>query len=368
VFGRIKSPRAFLLLFVLLQLPLAAGVAFFNYYIDPMWCFDHAGRFNSVQEDIDDRQQKTNYLSFVKRGYDTLIIGNSRVKMMSQYDFGPRAFNYAVNGMTPREFNAYIDYAKKANGRDFDLIVVGLSFAFSNDTFKYPSGHEPSFYFDNTGRPGYRWQLLLNGDVFSRSLTNLKHSLRNDSTVSFDRNTVEHVNLSRVNVEQQLQAGIVDARDTYRSKYHYLEEFRSILETIRKNNPRSQVVAFTTPVSEPLFLAMVEQGRFPEYRRWLKDAVDALGEVHHFEYLNSVTRDYRRYFMDGHHCLPATATLMIHRMQGKADPALPDDFGMLVNRANFEEKLDQLEAESIEALNKARPGKAPAVSASLSRK
>ncbi|HJV34869.1 hypothetical protein [Geomonas sp.] len=366
--GRIKSHRVFLLLFVLLQLPLAAGVALFNYYIDPMWCFDHANRYNSTQEDIDDRQQKTNYLTFVKKGFDTLIIGNSRVKMMNQFEFGPKAFNYALNGMTPKEYNAYIDYARKANGKDFDVIVVGLSFAMTNSAFEYPSGHEPSFYFKNATRPGYRWQMLLSGDAFSHAWTNLRHSLKNDSTVSFDRNTVEHVNLGRVNVEQQLQMGLIDTRDTYRKNYHYLEEFRSILETIKKNNPHSRIVAFTTPVTEPLYSAMVEQGRFPEYRRFLKEAVEVFGEVHHFEYLNSVTKDYRRHFMDGHHYLPATADLMIHRMQGKPDPAVPADFGMLLNSSNFEEKLAQLETESVASLKKTNPSADPAASASTSRK
>lgn len=342
--SRKLSHKKFLLWLALLQIPLAVAVALFNYYIDPMWCFPHANRHNSVQADIEDRQQKTNYLTYGDKKYDTLIIGNSRVKMMCQYEFSPGAFNYAVNGMTPKEYRAYIDYAKKMNGKDFDTIVIGLSFAMTNKYFEYPSNHEPTFYFDNANRFPYRYVLLLSGDILSRSWANFKHALKKDITVSFDRNTVEHINKSRINLRDHLRFDLTDTRDTYRSRYVYLEEFRSILEGIKKDNPKTKFIVFTTPVSEPLYSAVVTEGRWPEYRRWLKEIVDVFGEVHHFEYLNSVTRDYHRYFMDGHHYFPETASMMIHRIKGVADPKVPADFGMLVNSSNLEEKLREIEA------------------------
>jgi hypothetical protein len=346
--GRRKGTyKRFVWCAALVQLPLALAVCLLNYLMDPMWCFPHAHRYNCVQHDIDDRQQKTNYLTFGGRKYDSLIIGNSRVKMMNQFDLGPRAYNYAVNGMTPREYDAYISYAKKVNGRPFDQILIGISFAMSNKQFEYPSGHEPSFYFNNANRPGYRYQLLLNGDVLCRSWSNFRHVLARDITVYFDRNTVEHVNRARVHLDNHLPLDLSDARDTYRSKYQYLQEFRSVLQTIKRHNPGSRIVIFTTPVSEPLYRAMVDEGRFEDYKRWLRDAVEVFGEVYHFEYLNGVTRNYHRHFIDGHHFDPETGTLMLHRIKGVPDPALPADFGMVLNKANFDEKLRQIEHDSL---------------------
>jgi hypothetical protein len=346
MFGRKRRYQRFLYLFVLLQAPLALAVGLFNYTIDPMWCFNHANRYNCVQADIDDRQQKTNYLTFGNKRYDTLIVGNSRVKMMNQYDFGPGAYNYAVNGMSPREYDAYINYAKKANGRDFDRIVIGLSFAMSNRQVEYASGHEPSFYFDNANRFPYRWLLLFNGDVFTRSWSNLRHSMAKDLTVYYDRDTVEHVNKGRVNLDNHMPFDLADMRETYRDRYDYLSELRSVLEQVKRNNPRSRITVFTTPVSEPLYSSMVSEGRFEEYKKWLRDLVGVFGEVHHFEYLNTPTREYRQYFIDGHHYAPETGTLLVHRMKGIADPALPADFGMVLNASNLEEKLRQIEQAS----------------------
>ena len=45
---------------------------------------------------------------------------------------------------------------------------------------------------------------------------------------------------------------------------------------------------------------MIQSGRWEDYKRWLHDAVDVFGEVHHFMYLNSVTKNLDNY-MDGHH-------------------------------------------------------------------
>lgn len=344
--GRKRQYRKFLLWILLLQGALVATMVLLNYVIDPMWCFQHANRYNCRQDDIDDRQQKTNYLTFGGKKYDTLIIGNSRVKMMNQFVFGPHAYNYAVNGMTPREYDAYINYAKRINNKDFDRIVIGLSFGMSNRHFKYPSGHEPAFYFDNANRFGYRWLLLMEGDLLRRSLSNLIHAFFDNATVYYDRNTVEHVNKSRVHIDKSMAAHLADAHETYRSNYAYLGELSSVLETIRKNNPTSRITVFTTPVSEPLYDAMVAEGRYEDYKRLLRDAVHVFGEVYHFEYLNTVTRDYRRYFIDAHHYDPETGVLMINRMKGSIS-ALPADFGMVLNRSNIDEKLRQIEEQHL---------------------
>ncbi|MDD3269201.1 MAG: hypothetical protein PHX14_07760, partial [Syntrophomonadaceae bacterium] len=49
----------------LILLPLAA-VAGFNYYIDPLWNFNHANPYNTIQASFDERQQKTNQVTFGK--------------------------------------------------------------------------------------------------------------------------------------------------------------------------------------------------------------------------------------------------------------------------------------------------------------
>lgn len=45
---------------------------------------------------------------------------------------------------------------------------------------------------------------------------------------------------------------------------------------------------------------MVEEGKLDDYERRLRDLVDVNGEIYHFEYLNSVTRDNGQNFSTVH--------------------------------------------------------------------
>ncbi|HJV34867.1 hypothetical protein [Geomonas sp.] len=359
MFGQ-KKYRRFLCLFFVFTPLLCGMAAAVNYYIDPMWCFRHANRYNGVQCDIDDRQQKTNYLKCrAGEGYDTLMIGNSRVMLMNQNDFGPHTFNYAVAGMLPIEFPEYINYAKKVNGKSFQRIVIGLSFAPTNEECSYFAGKAPSYYFKNADNPLYRYGLLFSRDVLNKSLYNYHNSSRFGVTVYTDRYNVRHVRKERVKLEENLRANLEDTVNSYRNHFRYLEGYRSILESIKKDNPGTDFKVFTTPVSKPLFCAVVNEGRLPDYERWLRESVEVFGEVQHFEYLNSVTRNYQSYYMDGHHYYPEAGTLIAHKVMGVADQAIPADFGMLVTRANIDEKLKEIEASAAECAVTAG-GKAPA--------
>ena len=63
------------------------GVVYFNYYIDPLWNFNHKNEWNDFQDGFDERQQKTNYILSHPFQYDSLMIGTSRVTYMNQFEF-----------------------------------------------------------------------------------------------------------------------------------------------------------------------------------------------------------------------------------------------------------------------------------------
>ena len=49
--------------------------------------------------------------------YDGVILGSSRTTFINENDFtGLNAFNYAVSSTDPREYDAYIEYAKEQKG------------------------------------------------------------------------------------------------------------------------------------------------------------------------------------------------------------------------------------------------------------
>jgi hypothetical protein len=85
---------------------------------------------------------------------------------------------------------------------------------------------------------------------------------------------------------------------------------------------------------------MVEEGKLDDYERWLRDLVEVSGEVHHFEYLNSVTRDRGENFFDGSHYYPEIGKVMAHFIMGSPDVERPPDFGILLNKANIDAQLE----------------------------
>lgn len=333
-----KYRRWFSVTLILILLPLA-GLAGFNYYIDPLWNFRHANACNYIQKSFDERQQKTNLVHAGHFDYDTLLLGSSRVTFINQYEFpGYHVFNYSVSNMTLEEYDPYIEFAKKQRGQDFDTILLGLDF-FTTSRNIEKTFHEPSYYINNTEEFGYRYKTLLSLDVLEYAKTNYAWSKAGVAiNFAYDRCNVK--TLMRSNEAEQ-EKRFVSTLQKYRkdlySNYEY-ENVREILQTIREHNPNSRIIVFTTPVAEPLYQAMVEAGLLPYYEQWLRDIVAVYGSVYHFMDLNTITLD-RSNFYDPSHLYPDICTLEAHRLIDCPDPDVPKDFGKKLNADNLEEYL-----------------------------
>jgi len=91
-----KYCRCWLVITITVMLLPLFVVGGFNYYIDPLWNFAHAHKYNRIQIAFDERQQKTNRLHFSPADYDTLILGSSRTTYMDHSELvGYQAYNYA---------------------------------------------------------------------------------------------------------------------------------------------------------------------------------------------------------------------------------------------------------------------------------
>ncbi|MEN6347919.1 MAG: hypothetical protein ABFD08_00770 [Syntrophomonas sp.] len=314
---------------ILLPLILVAG---FNYYIDPLWNFNHANRYNRIQASFDERQQKTNRVNFGRFDYDTLILGSSRVTYISQYDFtGHRAFNYAVSNMLLDEYYDYVEYAKLKNGRDFDYIILGLDFYNTNKNLKREF-HEPAFYINKSNEPAYRYKTLLSTDVLKYSWQNFKASKAGiPQNFAYDRSNVKTLNI----VLQKEKAAKINAtldkyrRDLY-SHYEYTD-VKGILTKLKQSNPHTKFIVFTTPAAEPLFELMKEQGLYPYYQRWLSDCADIFGELYNFMGPNTITANLDNYY-DASHIYPQIGTLLAHKITGCPDTRIPADFGLKLKK------------------------------------
>lgn len=313
----------------LILLPLAAAAGF-NYYIDPLWNFNHANPYNTIQASFDERQQKTNQVTFGKFDYDTLILGSSRVTYISQYDFtGHRAFNYAVSNMLLDEYDDYVEYAKRKNGRDFDYIIIGLDFYNTNQNLQREF-HEPAYYINKSNEFAYRYKTLLSTDVLKYAVQNFKSSrLGVPQNFAYDRRNVKTLNLTAPEEKAaKVNATLEKYRQDIYSNYEYTD-VKGILTKLKHHNPQTKFIVFTTPVSQPLFDLMREQGLYPYYQRWLTDCVEVFGQLHNFMGYNSVTTSLDNYY-DASHIYPQVGTLLAHKLSGCPDPRIPEDFGVLL--------------------------------------
>lgn len=322
-------------------------IAVFNYFMDPMWTFGSNHKYNQIQTVINERQQKTNDLYFNHEQYDTLLIGSSRTTYINQHEFSDRkVYNYAVADLSFKDYNHMIEFAKSQKGfKDLDTIIIGVDF-FKTSIAETSADSNFHTYIEQAKEPFYRYKNLLSLGVldYSRHNYNLSKAGKVVEPRNYNReNVAEAFQIDSQEREKETREKINKFRNEFYKdeKYEYNKEFKEMLETIKKNNPDKEFILFTTPIYSGLFDALIEEGRYPDYVRWLEDITEVFGEVYHFMYPNSVTSNIDNYF-DGHHFYPNVGTMIAHVINGERGVGEPADFGVLIKKDELEDRLNQL--------------------------
>lgn len=315
-------------------------MALFNWFIDPLWAFPHSHKYNDVQESFNERQQKANKLRYDHKDYDSLLLGSSRSTYINHHEFnGYQVFNFAVSNMLPIDYAAFVDYANSVNNGGFSTIFIGVDFFATSVDMPF---EDPLPYFRKAHDPIDRMKSLLSIDTTKLSIKNLRASMDNQHTFkrNYNRDNIAIPGPSLFdNAESAIQYTVGRyKKSVYGETYSFATEYKQWLINMKISNPDTRFIVFTTPISAPLFHAMIEQGLYPDYERWIKTLTSVFGEVYNFMYVNSVTLDPDNY-SDGHHFLPHVGTLIAHRLTGVQEGGLPDDFGHKVNSSNIEEYL-----------------------------
>lgn len=330
-----------------MSLPLLV-IGGFNYYIDPLWNFDHANRFNSIQIAFDERQQKTNRLNYSRTDFDTLLLGSSRTIYMNPNDLpGHRTYNYSLSIMQMEEYFDYAEYAKSKNGHEFDWIIIGLDFFVTNQNLKLQSEFQPpSYYINQSNSFGYRYKTLLSLDVLELSKKNYSASkIGNPINFAYDRQGLKTLLRDSVSArDARVEANVANYRNNIYANYQY-RDVKAILAAFREANPNTRFIVFTTPTAWPLWDAMVEAGLLPYYERWLLDCVEVFGQIYHFNYPNTITENLDNYY-DASHLYPEGETLIAHRIVDFPDNNIPADFGMLLDQSNIQAYLAQIRSKA----------------------
>jgi hypothetical protein len=297
---------------------------------------------------FDERQQKTNRVHFSSNDYDTLILGSSRTTYMNQNDLvGYRAYNYALSIMLMEEYNDYVEYAKLRNGHDFDYIVIGLDFFVSNKNLQLENEFRPpSYYINKSNEFAYRYKTLLSRDVLEYSLKNFNASQRGiPQTFAYDRHNIKTLNkIGEAEKQAYINTNLYRYKNLIYANYEY-RDVKQILSTLKANNPNTKFIIFTTPIAQPLWELMVEEGLMPYYKQWLQDGVKVFGHVYNFNYPNSITNDLENFY-DASHVYPEIETLIAHKIIEYPDPRIPEDFGVLLTKESINQYLENIKGSA----------------------
>lgn len=313
-------------------------VAGFNALIDPWWFFTHATALNRVQEDIDERAQKTNWLGARAGRFDTVLLGSSRTSYIDRRGFAPTAvFNYAVNAKMPREYLPYLRHFVAVNGKVPETVYMGVDF-FTSRTTPVFDLRPPEFYLARAGDLRYELGSLLSLETAWYSLRSLGASLGLGPARKperYDRDDVR--TFGRAITDEMRRRNLLRTLEQYRRlvygpSYAYDSSLPEVWSALRAAFPDTRFVVFTTPESAALFSLMVQLGHLPDYERWLTDLANAFGEVWDFTGLNSVTTDQANY-LDAHHFEPRIGRLILDRLLARPLPPGHADFGRLVTAA-----------------------------------
>lgn len=322
--------KRWLLITSMLFVFVSIGIIAINFINDPLLCFNYPNQFNTKRILFNERQQKVNYALHNKFDYDSLLIGSSRVAVINPDDFiGLNAYNFSAAGMTPMEFNDFIEFAKKVNGRDFKYIIIGLDFLGTNENYYNRATVKPQHYIEAAEDPLYRFKTLLSIRTLSFSLKNLSAQRKEPVRPLAERNA-EPVSGKFSSFENQADfiPHLLTFDNDY-NKYKYDENYKKYLTQLKNNNPNTVFLVFTTPPSQPMIQIVIDHGLVKDYQRWLKETVDVFGSVYHFATFNTITRN-PRYYTDVSHFHPYIGTLIAHRIINVASPPIPDDFGILL--------------------------------------
>ena len=182
-------------------------------------------------------------------------------------------------------------------------------------------------------------------DTLDKSIEAIEHS-KQLGTIDYTRDNVKQtIRISNARKQQAInhQTGLY-GNLVYGKGYHYNTKMRDYFETIKKENPDTRFIIFTTPISVDLFKMLVQSGKLPDYQRWLTMLVDVFGEAYDFMGVNSITEDPMIY-TDLHHFYPQFGTLIADRVTGVPNSALPKDFGILLNKQNLKTHFDDIEKQ-----------------------
>ncbi len=330
----------------ILVISISLIVATINYIIDPHWSFKHKNSLNQMQLPFNERQQKTNMVYF--RGldkYNGILIGSSRATFINQNDFyNMKIFNYALDSIYPFEYRDYINFAKKIKGKDFKYIIIGADFYNTKkpNNLKFKN---PEYYINNSTSFLYRYKMLFSIDSLKKSIKNIEANISKIVPIYYTRENVKK--RQRVSEEERVKNYNrhlkIHLNSFIGKNYQPNPKYLKILKRLKKDNPNTKFIVFTSPISANLLVETLRKGeKIDEFKKWLRDLVDIFGEIDHFMTINSITTNLQNY-PDDDHFYPYIGKLLANKISNKKNENIPKDFGIKLTKYNINKYLIEFE-------------------------
>ncbi len=286
---RLKAKKAVLYIFVFCFLFINA-IGALNYLVDPMWAFEHKNYLNVKKIDFDERQQKTNYLYFVNNDYNNIILGSSRTtylnKNILEKNFG-KSFNYAANAMDLHEYQFFLENFTELTNKKPKNIILGVDFFAVSKNKAYQISK--SAQLQNAKSFFYRLKLLYSIDTLRYSFTNIKETAR-DKKGYYDQNFTKIIDVKKTKASS--------LKDFIPFKYD--ENMTEYYKKLKNKYKTSNFIIFTPPVTVEQLLKNNKNGLDKYYFRWLRELVGLFGNVYHFMYPSSFSRNYDNFYDANH--------------------------------------------------------------------
>jgi len=342
------SVKKWLKIYLIFIILFTTIIVFINYLIDPHWSFLHQNSLNQIQTPFNERQQKTNRVYFYGlERYDGILFGSSRTTFINQNDFSDmNIYNYALDSIYPFEYRGYLNFAKKIHGRDFKYIIIGADFY----NTKKPNNlkfENPSFYINNSKSLLYRYKMLFSIDSLIKSIENIESNISKKPSIYYNRDNIKFrpkvsEDERKIAYKKHLKVhldGFIGAQ--YEKNMDYIK----ILKELKKSNPNTKFIIFTSPISANLLVSMLKKGeKIDDFKTWLRDMINVFGEINHFMTINSITKNLQNY-PDDDHFYPYIGKFLAHKISQKKITNIPNDFGIVLNRDNIDDYLRSFEKE-----------------------
>ena len=120
--------------------------------------------------------------------------------------------------------------------------------------------------------------------------------------------------------------------------------YKETLSELKNAYPNAKFIVFTTPEPKTLLNHIMHNKKlYYEYENWLKATLEVFDEIHHFDYLNEITINEEKYFLDTHHLTTNSANYIIYNLENM--PEKPDNFGFILTNKNLPAFLKKTKQE-----------------------